>query len=118
MGALFAASKRLGAVEQVPLEEYIENLRAVLKSAPGSQFVLVATAPNRDTPRNPRILRYNSALSNLADEEHNAIYVDAWDELWSNLDACLMDDGTHLTSRGHRVVAGCVQNALRLKNVR
>lgn len=110
--------KRLGAVEQVPLEEYIENLRAVLKSAPGSQFVLVATAPNRDTPRNPRILRYNSALSNLADEEHNAIYVDAWDELWSNLDACLMDDGTHLTSRGHRVVAGCVQNALRLKNVR
>lgn len=105
--------KRLGAVEQVPLGEYIENVRTVLKSAPDTQFVLVATAPNRDVSRNPRILRYNAALSNLAGEEHNAVYADAWDELWDNLDTSLMDDGTHLTTQGHRVVADCVQKALR-----
>ncbi len=109
--------KRLGAVEQVPLEEYIENVRTVLKSAPGSQFVLVATAPNRDISRNPRILRYNAALAKLASEEPNAVYADAWDDLWSNLDACLMDDGTHLTPQGHRVVADCVREALKLGGV-
>ncbi|OHY81790.1 hypothetical protein BCA33_09910 [Marinobacter sp. AC-23] len=104
--------KRLGAVEQVPLEEYIKNVRSVLKSAPDSQFVLVATAPNRDTSRNPRILRYNAALANLANAENNVLYADAWDELWGNLEACLMDDGTHLTEQGHRIVADCVRKTL------
>lgn len=110
--------KRLGAVEQVPLDEYIENVRSVLKSAPGSQFVLVATAPNCDTPRNPRIRKYNAALSNLADEEQNAIYIDAWDELWRDREVCLMDDGTHLTPHGHHVVAEHVLRALRPESPR
>jgi len=105
--------KKLGAVEVVPLDEYISNIRAVVSSAPGSQFVLVATAPNRDTSRNPGILQYNEALSALACEEQNAIYADAWDELWSNAEACLMDDGTHLTSRGHRIIADRVLDLLR-----
>ncbi len=110
--------KRLGAVELVPLAEYINNIKSVLRSAPDSQFVLVATAPNRDTSRNPRILQYNEALSALACEEPNAIYADAWDELWSNPDACLMDDGTHLTSQGHRIIADCVQDALKNETLR
>ncbi len=105
--------KRLGVVELVPLDEYINNIRSVLRSAPDSQFVLVATGPNRDTSRNPRILQYNEALSALAGENNNAIYADAWNELWSNAEACLMDDGTHLTSEGHCIIADCVQDALR-----
>lgn len=110
--------KRFGAVELVPLDEYISNIRSVLRAAPDSQFVLVATAPNRDTSRNPRILQYNEALSALAGEEDNAIYADAWDELWSNPDACLMDDGTHLTPQGHRIIADCVQGVLRSRTLR
>lgn len=104
--------ERLGAVELVPLDEYIASVRSVLRSAPNSQFVLVATAPNRDESRNPRILRYNSALSDLAGEEPNAVYADAWPLLWDKLDTCLMDDGTHLTSVGHCLVAKSVCDAI------
>ncbi|RBW48136.1 SGNH/GDSL hydrolase family protein [Marinobacter sp. F3R11] len=110
--------KRLGAVEVVPLDEYIENIRVVLRSAPESQFVLVATAPNLDISRNPGIQQYNEALSTLASEEHNATCVDAWDDLWGQAEACLMEDGTHLTSRGHRLIADRVLDALRSETSR
>lgn len=104
--------KILGAIEQVPIDEYVSNIRLVVRSAPNSQFVLVATAPNLDEPRNPRILKYNEALRALASEETNAVYADAWRELWEDRDNCLMSDGTHLTAKGHRVVAGVVQGVL------
>lgn len=104
--------KRIGSIEQVPLDEYIASIRTVVRSAPDSQVVLVATAPNRDEPRNPRIRKYNMALSDLAGSEPNAVYADAWGELWGGLDECLMDDGTHLTAEGHRRVASSVRQAL------
>jgi lysophospholipase L1-like esterase len=104
--------KILGAIEQVPIEEFLSNIRLVVRSAPNTQFVLVATAPNLDEPRNPRIMKYNEALSALASEAVNAVYADAWHELWEDRDSCLMSDGTHLTAKGHRLVANSVQRAL------
>lgn len=104
--------KIFGAIEQVPIEEFVSNVRLVVQSAPNTQFVLVATAPNLDEPRNPRILKYNEALLTLASEEANAAYADAWHDLWSDRDNCLMSDGTHLTAKGHRLVASSVQCAL------
>lgn len=104
--------KILGAIEQVPIEEFLSNIRLVVQSAPNAQFVLVATAPNLDEPRNPRILKYNEALSALAGEEVNAVYADAWHELWEDRNNCLMSDGTHLTAQGHRLVADSVERAL------
>ena len=103
---------RIGSVEQVPLEEYIANLRFLINSAPQTRFVLVATVPNLDEPRNPRIRRYNAALKALSDQLPNAVFTDAFDDVWAIKDHALMKDGTHLTASGHRVVANKVLQAL------
>lgn len=103
---------RLGAVEQVPLAEYLANIAEVVRSAPETRFVLVATAPNLDEPRNPRIKRYNDALRTLAEQEANAVFADAYEPLWQQRDCCLMADGTHLSAQGHRMVADAVIAAL------
>ncbi len=108
----FHLQDRLGAVEQVPLEEYLGNLERVLRSAPETQFVLVATPPNLDEPRNPRIERYNEGLQQLAGREANAVLANAYQPLWQHKAQTLMTDGTHLTHKGHRMVAGAVINAL------
>lgn len=104
--------QRLGAVEQVPLPEYISNIEQVMDSAPGSFFVLVATAPNLDEPRNPRIRRYNEALRKIAERRENAVYAEAYEDLWSSRRQALMEDGTHLTGFGHELVATRVMDAL------
>jgi lysophospholipase L1-like esterase len=105
---------RIGSIEQVPLEEYVANLRLLIGSAPQTQFVLVATVPNLDEPRNPRIRRYNQALQALVADEPNAVFVDAFDDIWAEKDQALMADGTHLTARGHRVVANKVLQVLQV----
>ncbi|MGB1950383.1 MAG: SGNH/GDSL hydrolase family protein [Marinobacter sp.] len=104
--------QRLGAVEQVPLAEYLGNVSRVMGLAPQTRFVLVATPPNLDEPRNPRIRTYNQALRDLAKQHHNAVVADAYDQLWASRSACLMADGTHLSAEGHRVVAKAVISAL------
>lgn len=109
----FHLQERLGAVEQVPLDEYLLNIRAVVKSAPMTLFVLVGTAPNQDEPRNPRIQCYNRALKNLAGQCDNTLYVDAYDDIWSQRDTALMRDGTHLTDEGHAILAEKVISVLR-----
>lgn len=108
----FQLQERWGAVEQVPLEEYLGNIQKVVRSAPDTFFVLVATPPNLDEPRNPRIERYNQELRQLAGQEPNAVMADACQLLWQGRDNTLMEDGTHLTVEGHRVVAGAVISAL------
>ncbi len=108
MARTLKLQQRIGAVEQVPVEEYIQRIRAVVRSAPDTLFALVATAPNLDEPRNPRIQRYNSALAALAADEPNAFYVDTYDSLWGSRAESLMEDGTHLTAAGHRLVADAV----------
>lgn len=104
--------QRIGAVEQVPLEEYVQRVRDVVRSAPDTQFVLVATAPNLDEPRNPRIERYNAALAEVAAEEPNALYVDTYRDIWDGRAETLMEDGTHLTAAGHQLMADAVVRAL------
>lgn len=105
---------RIGSVEQVPLEEYVANLRFLIGSAPQTRFVLVATAPNLDEPRNPRIRRYNRALQTLVAEEPNAVFVDVFDDIWAEKDLALMKDGTHLTADGHRILANKVLQVLQV----
>ena len=105
--------ERFGAVEQVPLAEYVSNIGRVISSAPDTLFVLVATAPNLDEPRNPRIKQYNEALGQLAESNSNAVYADAFADLWSVRHKSLMDDGTHLSKCGHELVAARVVEALR-----
>lgn len=108
----FHLQERWGGVEQVPLEEYLGNIEQVLRSAPDTVFVLVATPPNLDEPRNPRIERYNQGLQQLAGQEPNAVLADAYQPLWQQKMNTLMDDGTHLTVEGHRLVADVVISAL------
>jgi len=103
---------RWGAVEQVPLEEYLGNIEKVVRSAPDTLFVLVATPPNLDEPRNPRIERYNEGLHEVADREPNVVVADAYQSLWQQRAETLMSDGTHLTVHGHRLVAEAVISAL------
>jgi len=86
----------------------------LIGSAPQTQFVLVATVPNLDEPRNPRIRRYNQALQALVADEPNAVFVDAFDDIWAEKDQALMADGTHLTARGHRIVANKVLQVLQV----
>ncbi|WP_227546034.1 SGNH/GDSL hydrolase family protein [Marinobacter fonticola] len=109
----FHLQARLGAVEQVPLDEYLAHIRTVVSSAPTTLFVLVGTAPNKDESRNPRILRYNAALMALAGQSDNTLYVDAYDALWDQRGYTLMADGTHLTDDGHALLAEKVISVLR-----
>ncbi|MEQ5836460.1 SGNH/GDSL hydrolase family protein [Marinobacter sp. NFXS9] len=104
---------RWGPVEQVPLGEYLSHLRAVITSAPATQFVLVGTAPNLDEPRNPRIQRYNRALAELAERLDNAVYADAYVAIWADRERTLMNDGTHLADEGHRILADAVLDVIR-----
>lgn len=104
--------EHFGTVEQVPLAEYVRNIERVIASAPETVFVLVATAPNLDEPRNPRIKKYNEALRQLAASNSNAVYADAFADLWSARHKSLMDDGTHLSKYGHEIVAARVVEAL------
>ncbi|MDL0433337.1 GDSL-type esterase/lipase family protein [Marinobacter sp. TBZ242] len=108
----FHLQERWGAVEQVPLREYLGNIERVVRSAPDTLFVLVATPPNLDEPRNPRIERYNEGLQELAEQESNAIFVNAYQPLWQQKSQTLMSDGTHLTLEGHRLVADAAISAL------
>ncbi|MEX2476773.1 SGNH/GDSL hydrolase family protein [Marinobacter sp.] len=104
--------KRLGAVSQVPLQEYITNIERVILCAPQTRFVLVATPPNLDEPRNPGIETYNQALHDLAARHANAVVADAYGQLWRHRSECLMSDGTHLSAQGHRVMSQAVIAAL------
>lgn len=72
----------------------------------------MATVPNLDEPRNPRIRRYNATLKTLADQLPNTVFTDAFEDIWTIKDQALMSDGTHLTASGHRVVANKVLQAL------
>lgn len=112
LARIWQLQKRLGAVEQVPLEEYRDNIRSVIASAPETQFVLVATAPNLDESRNGRIKNYNQALARIADEFERVVYVDTYDKIWGERRQTLMDDGTHLTAIGHQLVAASVKAVL------
>lgn len=108
----FHLQDRWGAVEQVPLAEYLGNIEQVVRSAPDTRFVLVATPPNLDEPRNPRIERYNAGLRQVAAQEPNAVVADAYQLLWQQKAQTLMGDGTHLTRAGHRLVADSVISVL------
>ncbi|MEQ9546777.1 MAG: GDSL-type esterase/lipase family protein [Marinobacter sp.] len=112
LGRRFRLLDRFGAVEQVPLPEYLANIEGIVRSAPATQFVLVATPPNRDEPRNPRIEAYNRGLQQICERESNAVLADAYDAICEHQDECLMSDGTHLTSVGHELVADRVIRAL------
>lgn len=94
------------------MEEYLSNIAQVLRSTPDTLFVLVATPPNLDEPRNPRIERYNQGLQQLAGQEPNTVLADAYQPLWQHKANTLMGDGTHLTVEGHRLVADVVISAL------
>jgi lysophospholipase L1-like esterase len=74
--------------------------------------VLVTTPPNLDQPRNPRIERYNEGLRELAGQEFNAVLADVYQGLWQQRELTLMQDGTHLTDEGHRIIADAVLAAL------
>ncbi|WP_372965609.1 SGNH/GDSL hydrolase family protein [Marinobacter sp.] len=104
--------KRFGVVEQVPPTEYMNNLHAVITSAPDTQFVLVATAPNLDESRNGRIKSYNQILARIAYEHERVLYVDTYEDIWAHRHQALMSDGTHLTAAGHELVADAVKRAL------
>jgi len=108
LGRRWHLLERLGAVEQVPLPEYLDNIVTVVGAAPGTRVVLVATPPNLDESRNPRIQAYNRALHTLVSQTPNAVVADAYPLLWQRRAECLMADGTHLTAQGHEVMAGQV----------
>lgn len=108
----FHLQDRWGAVEQVPLDEYLDNIERVVQSAPDTQFVLVATPPNHDESRNPRIERYNEGLRQMTARLPNSVLADAYDLLWRRKAQALMVDGTHLTDVGHQLLAETVISAL------
>lgn len=108
---IFQIKRWLGETEVVPLPEYIANIKHVVIGAPKTQFVLIGTAPHTSPERNPRIIRYNEALSKLALEHKNCIYVDAYEEILGKMDT-LFSDNTHFNDEGLKIVSRCVLNAL------
>lgn len=97
---IFNLQERWGAVEVVPLNEYLSNIETVVSSAPDTRFVLIDTAPNLDESRNSRIRRYNKALATLAAKHNNCVYVDIYDDIDARRNELLFSDGTHLNHEG------------------
>jgi lysophospholipase L1-like esterase len=95
----------LGWQNVVPLEEYIQNIEAIITSAPKTRFVLISTAPNHDLPRNPRIEEYNSALQALSLRHQNTTYVDTYHPVSAHMSSSYFEDGTHLNKQGLEIVA-------------
>lgn len=95
----------LGWQNVVPIDEYIRNIDAVIRSAPNTRFVLVSTAPNHDLPRNPRIEEYNKALQELDQRHPNAVYVDTYTPVHARMNELFFEDGTHLNSAGLKIIA-------------
>ena len=104
--------ERIGAVEVVPVEEYVANIRQVVTAAPETRFILIGTSPNLDEPRNPRIQRYNAALAALAATQHNCVFANPYDKVWSRRADAFCADGTHLNETGLALVAETVMEAL------
>lgn len=101
----FRLQERWGAIEVVPLNEYLANIQSVVTSAPNTRFVLIGTSPNLDEPRNPRIKRYNQALAALAEKHGNCLYVDAYDDIYARRHELFFPDGTHLNREGLALLA-------------
>lgn len=108
----FRLQERWGAVEVVPLEEYIANVECVVATAPMTQFILIGTAPNIEEQRNPRILRYNKALIALAEKHTNCHYVDAYDDIYAARDT-LFADNTHLNHDGLQLLTEKIMPTIR-----
>lgn len=95
----------LGWQNVVPLEEYVRNIEATIAAAPGTRFVLVGTAPNRDLSRNPRIEAYNAALADIARRHANASLVNPYPCIHAAMDQVFFSDGTHLNAAGQHIIA-------------
>lgn len=103
----------LGWQNVVPKDEYLARIERTIAANPRTQFMLVATAPNHDRPRNPRIEEYNAGLAALAARFPNAHYIDVYGEILAGLDHLYYPDGTHLNDEGQQLVARRVLEGIR-----
>lgn len=104
-----------GMQNQVPISEYRENLERLIEQASGKPIYLIETPPNMDTSRNPAIRRYNACLLELSEVYANAHCVRIYADL-EPLCGSHYIDATHLSEKGHKLVAEEIMSTLNRLN--
>ncbi len=103
----------LGSQNVVPIVEYRLRIEAMIQAAAPRPVVLIETIPNHDLSRNQDIQRYNQCLHAIAESHATAHVLPLYEEFSAYLDVpfdphrntTLYADPTHLSRRGHRLVA-------------
>jgi lysophospholipase L1-like esterase len=102
--------KFVGKTNVVPIEEYIANIQYMLEHSKAKYILLIDTYPNQDKTRESRILNYNQALQQLADNKR-VIYIENYWQLDAELDLNF-DDSTHMSDRGQQILTELILNKL------
>lgn len=102
-GRKIGLGKLFGMQNQVPLNEYKENIETIINKTQSS-VVLIETAPNHDKSRNQAIKAYNAALAELAQKHSKTSLVKCYDVFERNMQTHY-DDPTHFSAEGHQLLA-------------
>ncbi|MEB6564831.1 SGNH/GDSL hydrolase family protein [Acinetobacter towneri] len=102
--------KLVGEINVVPIEEYISNIQAMIAQSNAKYVLLIDTYPNLDKTREPRILKYNQALKDLADGKR-VIYIENYLELDKDISENF-DDSTHLSNQGQQILTELILTKL------
>ncbi len=99
----YGLNRRFGEKKVVPELEYKNNLEQMILSAGNAPVLLIDTIPHKQQERNPRILRYNEILDELAATHHNCRRIHLYKHFLENMD-CFYADETHCNSKGYAYI--------------
>lgn len=101
--------------ENVPLDEYRENLRAIIHKVRGERIYFCTTTPDRTVDdsgkKTQRVMAYNRAAHEVMASEHIAV-IDLYGPCMAHRDWWL-DDKVHYTPQGYQAMAKIVAEAIR-----
>lgn len=106
-------NKVAGEKNVIAIEEYRENIQAMIEVASPRTVVLLDTVPNKKIERNGEIQRYNKVLSTLSSKYSNCIKINLFDLFESNFERFYMDD-THCNAEGYDRIARILHERINL----
>ncbi len=109
-------NKWIGESNVVPIEEYDNNIRKIIKLAHPRPVILLDTIPNKQMHRNREIQRYNKRLEQICKDYDKCIKVDLYDVFLANLNSYYLD-ATHANANGYRYIAGKISSVLKNANL-
>jgi len=96
-------NKLIGARNVVPIDEYKNNIKALVADNQNKIFILIDTVPNNHLNRNENIKKYNKILKEIARKYKNCYYLDIYEIFINNLDNYYLD-ATHINDIGYDAI--------------